>query len=77
VVILGQLLHSNSNKSEINGYIYQHNHTNTNVATIVQPSNGVIYDIMGRKWNDIDNLPAGIYIINTNEGVKKIHINKQ
>jgi hypothetical protein len=32
---------------------------------------------MGRQWNSINDLPAGVYILNTNEGVKKIHINKQ
>ena len=80
VVILGQLQNNNGNTPEIKGYICQHTDrfgNKTNIENITAQEVVAIYDLMGRKWNDIDNLPAGIYIINTNEGVKKIHINKQ
>ena len=80
VVILGQLQNDNGSTPEIQGYIYKHTDkfgNNTAIEDITSLKIITFYDIMGRQWNSINDLPAGVYILNTNEGVKKIHINKQ
>ena len=63
VVILGQLQNYQYNIPEIKGYIYRHNGITAGLYSITLPNNGTIYDIMGRLWKNMDNLPAGMYII--------------
>ena len=77
VVILGPVQNYNGNTPEIKGYIYQHTDAAgdlTDIDNISTQEVIAIYDMMGRKWNTTDHLPAGIYIIHTNEGVTTIHI---
>lgn len=46
--------------------------TPTGLEDLQSESEQVIYDIMGRKWKNIDNLPTGVYIMNG----KKVFIGK-
>jgi hypothetical protein len=67
VIILGQLQNYNGNTPEIKGYVYDHTagpgHTTDIEKTLFQEE-FTIHDIMGRKWNNANQLPLGIYLIN-------------
>ena len=67
VVILGQLQNYSGNIPEIKGYVYDHTagpgHTTDIEKTLFQEEL-TIHDIMGRKWNNANQLPLGIYLIN-------------
>ena len=76
VIILGQLQNYNGNTPEIKGYVYDHTagpgHTTDIEKTLFQEE-FTIHDIMGRKWNNANPLPLGIYLING----KKVFIGRQ
>ena len=65
VVLLTHLQNYGQQHPTAKGYIYQHTAGPiTNVEDIPSQEGNTIYDILGRKWESTDNLPAGIYLIN-------------
>ena len=65
VVLLTHLQNYGQQHPTAKGYIYQHTAGPiTNVEDIPSQKGNTIYDILGRKWESTDNLPAGIYLIN-------------
>ena len=65
VVLLTHLQNYGQQHPTAKGYIYQHTAGPiTNVEDIPSQEGNTIYDILGRKWESTDNLPAGIYIVN-------------
>ena len=73
VVLLTHLQNYGQQHPTAKGYIYQHTAGPiTNVEDIPSQEGNTIYDILGRKWESTDNLPAGIYLING----KKVMITK-
>ena len=67
VIILGQLQNYNGNTPEIKGYVYDHTAGPGHTTDIEKPlfqEEFTIHDIMGRKWNNANQLHLGIYLIN-------------
>ena len=65
VVLLTHLQNYGQQHPTAKGYIYQYTAGPiTNVEDIPSQEGNTIYDILGRKWESTDNLPAGIYLIN-------------
>ena len=65
VVLLTHLQNYGQQHPTAKGYIYQYTAgQKTSVEDIPSQEGNTIYDILGRKWESTDNLPAGIYLIN-------------
>ena len=76
IVLLGRLQNYQNNTPEIRGYIYSHNGRTTNTPQIAIDSTHVVYDLMGRKYHNTENLQPGIYILQTGNTTTKVYINQ-
>lgn len=78
VIIYGQMQHQMGNTPAIKGYVYSHNgNTSARSEEIVIENGSTLYDIMGRKMGDIEQVAAGIYLLRNGNQITKIYINKQ
>lgn len=78
VIIYGQMQHQMDNTPAIKGYVYSHNgNTSARSEEIVIENGSTLYDIMGRKMGDIEQVAAGIYLLRNGNQITKIYINKQ